>query len=100
MWRATVFKSVLSLKLKIFARKSTTLEKLANGRYVFEVQPTGTMVVDSLSERIQSIRVSVDFFADFHGKCQSDDEAKHKICSVFNDTSHFQCLVMAHKLKF
>ena len=100
MWRATVFKSVLSLKLKIFARKSTTLEKLANGRYVFEVQPTGTMVVDSLSERIQSIRVSVDFFADFHGKCQSDDEAKYNICSVFNDTSHFQCLVTAHKLKF
>ena len=98
MWRATVFKSVLSLKLKIFARKSTTLEKLANGRYVFEVQPTGTMVVDSLSERIQSIRVSVDFFADFHGKCQSDDEAKYNICSVFNDTSHFQCLVTAHKL--
>ena len=50
MWRATVFKSVLSLKLKIFARKSTTLEKLANGRYVFEVQPTGTMVVDRVKE--------------------------------------------------
>ena len=58
------------------------------------------MVVDSLSERIQSIRVSVDFFAEFHGKCQSHDEAKYNICSVFNDISHFRCLVTTHKLKF
>ena len=55
----------------------------------FEVQLTGRMVVDSLSERLQSVSVSVDFFADFHGKCQSDDEGKYNICSVFNDTSHF-----------
>ena len=58
------------------------------------------MVVESLSERIQSIRVSVDFFAEFHGKCQSHDEAKYNICSVFNDISHFRCLVTTHKSKF
>ena len=45
-----MFKSVLCLKLKIFTKKSIGLEKLANGRCVFEVQPTGTMVVDRVKE--------------------------------------------------
>ena len=27
---------------------------------------------------------------DFYGKYQSEDEAKHNICSVFNDISNFQ----------
>ena len=36
MWRAITFKSVLSLKLKMFARKSISLEKLANGRMFFK----------------------------------------------------------------
>ena len=47
MWRAIVFKGVLSLKPKIFTKKSISLEKLANGRYDFEVQPTATIVIDS-----------------------------------------------------
>ena len=35
-------------KLKnLFTKKSISLEKLANARNVFEIQPTGTMVVDS-----------------------------------------------------
>ena len=29
---------------------------------------------------------------------QSGNEAKHLMCSVFNDISHFQCFVTAHKL--
>ena len=38
----------LKLKnLKTFLKKSISLEKLANGRYDFPVQPTATMVVDS-----------------------------------------------------
>ena len=31
---------------------------------------------------------------------QSGNEAKHVMCSVFNDTSHLQCFVTAHKLNF
>ena len=62
--------------------------------------PEQTAERTGLSERIQSIRVSVDFYAEFHGKWQSDDEAKYNICSVFNDISHFRCLVTTHKLKF
>ena len=31
---------------------------------------------------------------------QSGNEAKHVMCSVFNDICHFQCFVMAHKLNF
>ena len=35
-------------KLKnLFAKKSISLQKLANVRNVFEIQSTGTMVVDS-----------------------------------------------------
>ena len=35
-------------KLKnLFTKKSISYEKLANARYVLEIQPTGTMVVDS-----------------------------------------------------
>ena len=45
-----MFKSVLCLKLKIFTKKSVGLEKLVNGRCVFEVQPAGTMVVDRVKE--------------------------------------------------
>ena len=45
-----MFKSVLCLKLKIFTKKSVGLEKLANGRCVFEVQRAGTMVVDRVKE--------------------------------------------------
>ena len=29
---------------------------------------------------------------------QSGNEAKHVVCSIFNDISHFQCFVTAHKL--
>ena len=37
-----------AFKLKnLFAKKSIRLEKLANARNVSEIQPTGTMVVDS-----------------------------------------------------
>ena len=46
-----MFKGVLSLKPKIFTKESISLKKLANGRYDFGVQPTGTIVVDSLRER-------------------------------------------------
>ena len=95
-----MFKSVLCLKLKIFTKKSIGLEKLANGRCVFEVQPTGTMAVDRVKEYNPYAVVSVDFFTDFHGKCQSDDEAKYNIFSAFNDTSHVRCLVTTRKLKF
>ena len=31
---------------------------------------------------------------------QSGNEAKHVMCSVFNDISHLQCFVTAHKLNF
>ena len=48
-----MFKSVLCLKLKIFTKKSVGLEKLVNGRCVFEVQPAGTMVVDRVKEQPQ-----------------------------------------------
>ena len=58
----------------------------------------GMFLKFSLSERIQSVRVSVDFVADFCGKCQND-EAKYNICSVLNDTSHFRCLVTKYKVK-
>ena len=58
------------------------------------------MAVDRVKEYNPYAVVSVDFFADFHGKCQSDDEAKYNIFSVFNDTSHVRCLVTTRKLKF
>ena len=38
--------------------------------------------------------------ADFYGKYQSDEEAKHNMCLVFNDISYFWCFVMTHKLNF
>ena len=41
-----MFETVLSLKPKIFTKKSISLKKLANGRYDFEVQPTGIIAVD------------------------------------------------------
>ena len=45
MWCDCVLES---FKLKnLFAKKSISLQRLANARNVFEIQPTGTMVVDS-----------------------------------------------------
>ena len=44
----------------------------------------------------QSVRVP----ADFYGEYLSDQEAKHKMCLVFNDISCFWCFVMTHKLNF
>ena len=38
--------------------------------------------------------------ADFYGKYQSIDEAKHTMCSVFNDISHFRCFVTTYQLNF
>ena len=93
-----MFKSVLCLKLKIFTKKSIGLEKLANGRCVFEVQPTGTMVVDRVKEYNPYVFLLI-FSLIFMAK-QSDDEAKYNIFSVFNDTSHARCLVTTRKLKF
>ena len=45
-----------------------------------------------IQDQCKSVRVS----ADFDGKYQTDDEAKHNMC--FNDISQFQCLVMMHEL--
>ena len=44
----------------------------------------------------QSVHVS----ADFYGEYQSDEEAKHHMCMLFNDISYFCCFVMTHKLNF
>ena len=96
---------------------------LINGEYVFEIQQTrsaGSLIIfqsamKANSERdisvviisfqtsvrhhqckyLKSVRVS----ADFHGKYQSDEakEAKHNLCSVFNDIFHFLCFIMMHK---
>ena len=40
--------------------------------------------------------------ADFYGKYQSDEEAKHNMygCLIFNNISCFWCFVMTHKLNF
>ena len=45
-----------------------------------------------MQDQCKSVRVS----ADFDGKYQSDDEAKHNMC--FNDISQFRCLVTMHEL--
>ena len=116
------------VKTEIFTKKSVILEKLANGKYVFEIQPTDcgsliifqsvAMVVESLCEgddrqvhfsgvislqtslkkdqckHLKSVHVS----ADFYGEYQSNQEAKHSKSLVFNNISHFRCLVMMHKL--
>ena len=47
-------------------------------------------------KHLKSVHVS----ADFYGKYQSNQEAKHSKSLVFNDISHFRCLVMMHKLNY
>ena len=59
-------------------------------------ETTVKSIGDARSMQIQSVRVS----SDFYGKYKCDDEAKYNIWSVFNDISHFRCLVTTHKLKF
>ena len=44
----------------------------------------------------RSVRVS----ADLYGKYQSDEEAKHNMCLIFNNISYFWCFVMTNKLNF
>ena len=56
-------------------------------------ETTVKSIGDARSMQIQSVRVS----ADFYGKYKCDDEAKYNIWSVFNDISHFWCLVTTHK---
>ena len=82
---------------------------------VFGNQPTGTiiMVVDSYCEfKETTVRCIVMQDQCKYNQCvfllifiiastmQSGNEAKHIICSLFNDISHFQCFVTTHKLNF
>ena len=44
---------------------------------------------------LKLVRVS----ADFYGEYQSDEEAKHNMCLVFPDISHFRRFVTTYKLR-
>ena len=57
-----------------------------------------SVVISLQTSLMQDQCKSVCVSADFYGKYQSDDEAKHNMC--FNDISHFQCLVTMHELNF
>ena len=55
-----------------------------------------TLLMQDQYKHPQSVHVS----ADFYGEYQSDEEAKHHMCMLFNDISYFCCFVMTHKLNF
>ena len=78
--RSTVFSSVYERWFLTAKVKETTIKSIGNAR----------------SMLIQSVFVS----ADSHGEYHSDDQAKHNMCSVFNDISHFRCFLITHELNF